>query len=605
MKSQKIFLGSIIAVAIIILIVFIISVISSKSKNNNVAVNNFEAQLAQVDLNIIDEEYLELESDPILESEFVRGLVLGASTSRVVKLYPGIQGEELLVTQLQQILSELGFYDGAFDGKYGPGTKSAVASFQSEYGLKDDGIVGAETGAKMIEVYTTGKGTVTKDNSGDRTDQLKVVTLPASNLLPDSAQLNGYVYSGTATEAWFIWGRSARNLSCGPARSQVDAGTNFIAGDDFSGILGGLTPNTLYYYLSCGIDALTGDMVSGTKKVFTTPAQEDVEFKIRSNDDPINEAHIIGVDVTQPTDDVKVFSFGVEVDGDADIILDNLSVETFVRGAVFADDLFDQAHLYIDGTKIDTIVTPVNENTLVFNDMDYEMESDPTYEYTFEIFVDMLPMSSTLDTGDELAFRISEVETDIGATIINATTGAELYDSDITGTVESEYSAVYDTYIDVEFVSSDSEVLVLDGDDNDTIVFTHIMDIEAVGGTIFIADSAAPTTASGDSLQTVGPDGFLYLVYRNGVATVDTADVLDCDLSNSNVSDSSNNIRVDEGGQTRCRLTFTHTNVEMDDDGYYGAKLIGIGWSIADDDIHEFLYDYNMEEYDIPPSYVN
>lgn len=49
------------------------------------------------------------------------------------------------VKLLQQRLQELGFYNGALDGQYGSGTKTAVASFQLQHGLKNDGVAGELT----------------------------------------------------------------------------------------------------------------------------------------------------------------------------------------------------------------------------------------------------------------------------------------------------------------------------------------------------------------------------------------------------------------------------------------------------------------------------
>jgi len=49
------------------------------------------------------------------------------------------------VSDLQARLLELGYYDGAIDGKYAAGTQSAVMEFQSRNGLVPDGIAGRQT----------------------------------------------------------------------------------------------------------------------------------------------------------------------------------------------------------------------------------------------------------------------------------------------------------------------------------------------------------------------------------------------------------------------------------------------------------------------------
>lgn len=55
----------------------------------------------------------------------------------------GSTGSE--VTQIQQKLSDLGFYKGNIDGVYGSSTKSAVTAFQRDRGLTADGIAGSRT----------------------------------------------------------------------------------------------------------------------------------------------------------------------------------------------------------------------------------------------------------------------------------------------------------------------------------------------------------------------------------------------------------------------------------------------------------------------------
>ena len=55
----------------------------------------------------------------------------------------GAMGES--VVNLQTRLQTLGYYDGAVDGQFGPGTRTAVTAFQQQHGLTADGVVGPET----------------------------------------------------------------------------------------------------------------------------------------------------------------------------------------------------------------------------------------------------------------------------------------------------------------------------------------------------------------------------------------------------------------------------------------------------------------------------
>jgi peptidoglycan hydrolase-like protein with peptidoglycan-binding domain len=53
------------------------------------------------------------------------------------------------VTLLQQLLTDYGYDPGVIDGDFGPNTENAVRSFQTDYGLTVDGIVGPHTWAAL------------------------------------------------------------------------------------------------------------------------------------------------------------------------------------------------------------------------------------------------------------------------------------------------------------------------------------------------------------------------------------------------------------------------------------------------------------------------
>ena len=68
-------------------------------------------------------------------------------TALVNTLRYGSEGNE--VTTLQNRLIALGYLAGSADGKFGRDTKSAVIAFQKANGLSADGVVGADTSAKL------------------------------------------------------------------------------------------------------------------------------------------------------------------------------------------------------------------------------------------------------------------------------------------------------------------------------------------------------------------------------------------------------------------------------------------------------------------------
>jgi lysozyme len=81
-------------------------------------------------------------------SSVAPGPVAAAPDAPPTLLLPGMQGG--MVSRMQTLLRDLGFYAGAIDGDYGPVTKEAVAKFQQGHGLYIDGICGAQTWAALL-----------------------------------------------------------------------------------------------------------------------------------------------------------------------------------------------------------------------------------------------------------------------------------------------------------------------------------------------------------------------------------------------------------------------------------------------------------------------
>lgn len=73
-------------------------------------------------------------------------------TAAVRTLEPGDEGAA--VRDLQTALAALGYYAQAPDGGYGPGTSSAVATFQQARGLAADGVAGPQTAQALVAALT-------------------------------------------------------------------------------------------------------------------------------------------------------------------------------------------------------------------------------------------------------------------------------------------------------------------------------------------------------------------------------------------------------------------------------------------------------------------
>ena len=78
-----------------------------------------------------------------------------------------------IVIELQQVMTQLGYYDGPIDGVYGQGTIDGVKAMQTDLGVTADGIYGAETHNAL-----KGKGDAHRRVAPDRAHHLRLLRRP-------------------------------------------------------------------------------------------------------------------------------------------------------------------------------------------------------------------------------------------------------------------------------------------------------------------------------------------------------------------------------------------------------------------------------------------
>ncbi|GHU78823.1 hypothetical protein AGMMS49992_30120 [Clostridia bacterium] len=79
-----------------------------------------------------------------------------ATPSSFTTLKQGMKSTE--VEDMQRALYQLGYYNGAIDGSFGNGTKTAVTAFQKANGLTSDGIAGSKTLSLLYSVVAPSNG---------------------------------------------------------------------------------------------------------------------------------------------------------------------------------------------------------------------------------------------------------------------------------------------------------------------------------------------------------------------------------------------------------------------------------------------------------------
>ncbi|MEZ4156351.1 MAG: hypothetical protein R3B52_00020 [Candidatus Paceibacterota bacterium] len=212
-------------------------------------------------------------------------------------------------------------------------------------------------------------------------------------------------------------------------------------------------------------DTTTGDITVGNDNTttdtgergfsFTTFATaSDLEVKFDEDDDSINDAHVIDIDDADDTDNVEIFSFEIEIEGDSDVTMDDLPVDFYSVGAD-VDELVSSVSLWYDGDEIATenMTIAATNGTTTFDDLDLELEAGETHK--FVVKADFEPTSANnVDNGDTIQALISSANR--GNADLEDETGENVASGDRTGTATGEAHAIYDSGIMVDYVSKDA-----------------------------------------------------------------------------------------------------------------------------------------------------
>ncbi len=263
----------------------------------------------------------------------------------------------------------------------------------------------------------------------------------------------------------------------------------------------------------------------------------DVELKITTGDEDVNDAHIIDVDATDDTDDVSILSFNMEAEGDSDIVIDALPVTLTSVEATGNDpaDLISTVYLYAGNTEIgsENLVDAGADSSevVVFDDLDYTIDAGEDVEFTVK--AKFYSIADSLDAGDTIQATFGEVETDAATFEVEDESGTELADGDKTGTVTGGTHEVRDTGINVEFVSG-SAVRTFTADatgEDDQGTYTINFDVTAFGADMYIDNSSEDggyATGTYTLAAAACIAGETYTATINGTAVVYTALVGDC-----------------------------------------------------------------------------
>lgn len=323
-------------------------------------------------------------------------------------------------------------------------------------------------------------------------------------------------------------------------------------------------------------DDTTTDSDERDFSVVTFASAADIDLQVSEGDDAINDARSIAVDEDDDTDGVEILSFEVEVDGDSDLTIDDISVDFTAVGAGVGE-IINSVELVVDGDAIATETvssTTVTSRTIDFDNVDWTLGAGESAEVTVVVDVNDLH-DATFTAGDTLA---ADVNPDDAGWSVEDEEGEDVAASDKSGSASSETHSFFADGLNIangEADAPDTEDTNGDTAGGKRGLYTISFEVTAFGDTIYIPTGATSATSS------VQQSGVAYAIEKsdgtqialNGVGLASTTAAV-----SSTADTSGGYFVIDEGETETFELSLTLTPTA---DGFFRAQVHGVNFNVG------------------------
>ena len=328
---------------------------------------------------------------------------------------------------------------------------------------------------------------------------------------------------------------------------------------------------------------------------FATANNVEMKIALNTDDEEINQAHVIDIDDTTDTEEVEILSFTVEADGDSGLNIQEIPVTITTTGETDESALLSNAQLWYMGDSVasDTIVAG---GAVVFEDLDIDVDAGDMAE--FKVTVDIQDTTGAADNGDTVQASVTSGNAD--DMVAEDDSGERIVDADASGSAIGDAHAVYDTGINVSFVSGVStKTFTADAateDDQGTYVLTF--DVTAFDGDMFIdrPSEVADGNTAGQGVEF-------------SVTSTAGTPVLGSDLLESNTSDAQDTafgFQVEEGQTRRFTLTVIYAADSTPTDGSHSVKIESINWGTSNAaTTNANYYEFDLGDYKTNALFLN
>jgi hypothetical protein len=299
-----------------------------------------------------------------------------------------------------------------------------------------------------------------------------------------------------------------------------------------------------------------------TVEEFATAA--DMKFKLQAGDSTINNSQTIKVSSTTKTTDESVLSFKIKIEGDSDVNVDEVLVSATTTNATL-QNVITSASLFIDGDEVGSENISAAASSILFNDLDLDLEAGNTYDA--EVRVDFAKATGSFVTG-------TTIDVDATSTanwVIEDENGDNLSSSDRSGSASADAHKLVTSGLQISSKVLEAKAITV-GQNASTTYGNYQVEVSltAIGDTVYVLETAASSSVASTSagISFVFEDSA-----GNQIGNIGTVSSSFKRTSGGTIDGSS--IRIDEDGNAKFTLTAT---LDPNTAGQYQVRVVGAGF---------------------------
>lgn len=323
-------------------------------------------------------------------------------------------------------------------------------------------------------------------------------------------------------------------------------------------------------------DSSTGDIDGMDVAIafVTFSDSADTELKI-STDSDTPEADVVMVDDSSSTDDVVLLKGKLKLEGDSDVVLDEMPV-TFSPVGANINVIAESLKLVLGDEEYTEAVPSITAGasaSVTFDDLDFDIEAGDTVEFT--VMADITDLDGSIFAeGDSLEANVTSTNRDYMD--VENEEGDQLSDaSEKSGTANGEAQEFRTEGIMVTLVSKETDVTAGQSSNDDLGEFRIKFKVKALGDAVYVSSAAAA------SLTTTG-NGTVVGVERSGTATIGGVNVTIVNTTDDDQT-ANGNYLIEDGEEETFEMTATVQLPTAGSAGQFRALIRAIDWSTSDD----------------------